>query len=148
MRRLGGYVGDGRTGGAGCRGPALAFAAMRSTRSTPTPTPSGSALAAARTRSRSRTRTTSPTRRRPPTDALPEAIEPPLLMVDTEVAYRGSTGTCLGGASLERTTNGGKTWRPLEVPAEAILDLRTTGADSVEVVGADERCRVRFVGVG
>ena len=120
----------------------LAFAAMRSTRSTPAPTPTGSALDTPNEEKK-------PNKNKPHddpsmTDALPETIEPPLLMVDPEVAYRGGTGTCLGGASLERTTNGGKKWRPVEVPAEAILDLRTTGTDSVEIVGADERCRVRI----
>lgn len=118
-----------------------AFAAMRSTRSSPTPTPTGSALA---TPSEDK----KPNKGEPGgdpgvTNALPETIEPPLLMVDAELAYRGRTGTCLGGATLERTTNGGNAWRPLDVPAEAILDLRAVGAGSVEVVGADERCRVQ-----
>ena len=120
----------------------LAFAAMRSTRATPVPTPSGSALAPA-DEDANQPRGNEPDDDATATDALPEAIEPPLLMVDTALAYRGRTGTCLGGAALEGTTNGGRSWRPLEVPAEAILDLRTTGADSVEVVGADEQCRVR-----
>jgi len=119
----------------------LAFAALRSTGSSPTPTPRASALDSPNEEQK-------PDKGKPSvtpsmSDALPDTIEPPLLMVDTKLAYRGGTGTCLGGASLERTTNGGKVWRPLEVPAEAILDLRTTGADSVEVIGADDRCRVR-----
>ena len=121
----------------------LAFAAMRSTRGTPTPTPSGSALAPS-TQDAKQDKGNKPDTDPSATDALPEAIEPPLLMVDADLAYRGRTGTCLGGAALERTTNGGKAWRPLEVPAEAILDLRTIGANSVEVVGADQQCRVRM----
>ncbi len=76
-------------------------------------------------------------------DALPETIEPPLLMVDSEVAYRGGTGTCLGGAPSSAPPTAVRAGSP-EVPAEAILDLRTTGTDSVEIVGADERCRVRI----
>ena len=119
----------------------LAFAAMRSTGSTPTPDPRASALASPNEEKK-------PDKGKPNvtpsmSDALPEMIEPPLLMVDATLAYRGGTGTCLGGASLERTTNGGKAWRSLEVPAEAILDLRATGVDSVEIIGADDRCRVR-----
>ena len=85
----------------------LAFAAMRSTQATPTPAPSGSALATPNEEEKPGKDNKSDTEP-PTTDSLPKAIEPPLLMVDTEVAYRGSTGTCLGGASLERTTNGGR----------------------------------------
>lgn len=120
---------------------ALAFAAMQSTKGT-TPAPLSSAL-------------TDPTEDAKPqksdndskpdknvTDALPDALEPPLLMVDADLAFRGRTGTCLGGANLERTTNGGGVWRPIDVPAAAILDLRSAGA-AVEVVGADDRCRLR-----
>jgi photosystem II stability/assembly factor-like uncharacterized protein len=118
---------------------ALAFAAMRNTRSMPAPEPLASAL-------------TTPSEERPDKDtepkadvidALPETIEPPLLMVDADLAYRGRTGTCLGGAALERTTNGGRSWRPVDAPAAAILDLRSAADGSVEVVGADERCRTR-----
>ena len=63
-------------------------------------------------------------------------------MVDTDLAFRGRAGTCRGGASLERSTDGGSAWRPLEVPVSAILDLRSTES-AVEIVGADTRCRVR-----
>ncbi len=146
MRRSGGLGGTWATVGLvalAVVAVVLAFAAMRSTRSAPDPTPSGSALATPNEETKS-DNGGKPDDDRSITDALPENIEPPLLMVDTDVAYRGGTGTCLGGAALERTTNGGKSWRPLEVPAEAILDLRTTGTDSLEVVGADERCRVRI----
>ncbi len=121
----------------------LAFAALQSTRGTPAPAPSGSALASPNEAQKSG-QDNRPSVTPSMADALPETIEPPLLMVDAKLAYRGGTGTCLGGASLERTTNGGNAWRPLEVPAEAILDLRTTGVGSVEVIGADDRCRVRM----
>lgn len=119
---------------------ALAFAAMRSTRGTPAPAPTGSALDAPNEHTKNHDGTNDPD----VVDALPETIEPPLLMVDADLAYRGRTGTCLGGSALEQTTNGGKKWRPLDVPAEAILDLHSIGPDSVEVIGADERCRVRM----
>ncbi len=118
---------------------ALAYAALQSTAPT-TPAPLASAL-------------TSPQDSKPVndpkpgpkvSDAIPSVIEPPLLMVNGSLAYRGRTGTCLGGADLERSTNGGQSWRPVEVPASAILDLRATGASAVQVLGADERCRTRL----
>lgn len=109
---------------------ALAFAAIRDTRSTSAPAPLASAL-------------TSEKDTDPTDDALPETLQPPLLMVDADLAYRARTGTCSGGAALERTTDGGRSWQPLDAPAEAILDLRSGLDGSVEVVGADERCRAR-----
>jgi hypothetical protein len=120
----------------------LAFAALRSTSSGPAPAPGASALESPNEEQKSDKGKPNVTPSM--ADALPEMIEPPLLMVDRKLAYRGGTGTCLGGASLDRTTNGGNAWRPLEVPAEAILDIRTTGVDSVELIGADDRCRVRL----
>ena len=111
----------------------LVFAAMRSTRSTPTPEPLASALT-----------TPSPEKSGKDTepnddvtDALPDTIEPPLLMVDADLAYRGRTGTCLGGAALERTTNGGRSWQPLD---------RSRGGDPRPAVcggwiGRGGRCR-------
>ncbi|MEO8107873.1 MAG: sialidase family protein [Actinomycetes bacterium] len=116
----------------------LAYSAMQNTAAT-TPAPLSSALT---NPTDDATATNEPKPGKNVTDAIPETLEPPLLMVDADLAFRGRTGTCLGGANLERTTNGGGVWRPLEVPASAILDLRSTGGD-VEVVGADERCRVR-----
>ncbi len=117
---------------------ALAYAALQSTGST-SPEPLASALT---------TPTAKPDKVPTPdknvTDAIPSTIEPPLLMVNSSLAYRGRTGTCLGGANLERSTNGGKAWKPVDVPASAIVDLRATGANSLEVFGADERCRSRL----
>lgn len=118
----------------------LAYAAMRSTRSTPAPEPLASALT---TPSPDKSGKDTEPSDDDVTDALPDTIEPPLLMVDADLAFRGRTGTCLGGAALERTTNGGRSWQPLDSPAEAILDLRSAADGSLEVVGADDRCRTR-----
>jgi photosystem II stability/assembly factor-like uncharacterized protein len=118
---------------------ALAYAALQSTAPT-TPAPLASAL----TSPQDTKPEADPTPDPKVSDAIPSVIEPPLLMVNASLAYRGRTGTCLGGARLERTTNGGKTWRPVEVPASAILDVRATGASSVQVLGADDRCRSRL----
>lgn len=116
----------------------LAYAAMQNTKGT-TPAPLSSALTAPTETAKAQQ---DPKPAKNVTDALPATLEPPLLMVDADVAYRGRTGTCLGGANLERTTNGGRVWRPIDVPAAAILDLRTAGG-ALEVAGADARCRVR-----
>ncbi|HUV49286.1 MAG TPA: hypothetical protein VMX11_09930 [Actinomycetes bacterium] len=116
----------------------LAYSAMQSTKST-TPAPLSSALT---TPTDEATAVKDPKPGKNITDEIPETLEPPLLMVDANLAFRGRTGTCLGGANLERTNNGGAVWRPVEVPASAILDLRSTGG-GLEVVGADGRCRLR-----
>ena len=120
---------------------ALAYAAMQNTKGA-APAPLSSALASPTDDGTGDGSDPDPKPGKNVTNALPETIEPPLLMVDADLAFRGRTGTCLGGAQLERTTNGGGVWRPIDVPAAAIFDLRSTGTD-VEVVGADERCRLR-----
>lgn len=116
----------------------LAYSAMQSTKAT-TPAPLSSALT---TPTEDAEVDNDPKPGKNVTDAIPATLEPPLLVVDANLAFRGRTGTCLGGANLERTTNGGGVWRPVEVPASAILDLRSTGG-ALEVVGADDRCRAR-----
>jgi hypothetical protein len=119
----------------------LAFAAMQSTKGT-TPAPLSSALTEPTEDAKPETSNQADKADKNVTDGLPETLEPPLLMVDADLAFRGRTGTCLGGANLERTINGGAVWRPIDVPAAAILELRSAGA-AVEVVGADARCRLR-----
>ncbi len=118
----------------------LVFTAMRSTRPTTSPEPLASALTDPRDE-----RDEDPSKqqldRQDVVDALPDSVEPPLLVVDADLAYRGTTGTCLGGATLERSTDGGVRWRPLDAPASAILSLEATGLDGVDVIGADDQCR-------
>lgn len=76
-------------------------------------------------------------------DALPETLEPPLLLVSSTLVYRATTGSCLGGAELERSTNGGKRWTPLISPASATLSLTSTGGETLTMVGADSTCEVK-----
>jgi photosystem II stability/assembly factor-like uncharacterized protein len=124
----------------------LAYAALRSTRGTGTPGPTASVL-------------TNPNDKHgkgddkkdkhnksqgPLADALPDAIEPPLLLVSPSIAYRAQTGTCLGGSELERSTNGGVKWKTVTSPAAAILSLTSVGGDSIDVVGADDRCKTKL----
>jgi len=75
-------------------------------------------------------------------DALPETIEPPLLMVTESLAYRAQVGSCLGGTTLERSTDGGQRWKDVPSPASATLSLTSTGGDAIDIVGADEQCDV------
>jgi hypothetical protein len=76
-------------------------------------------------------------------DALPGSAQPPMLLVSPALAYRAKTGSCLGGAALERSTSGGKRWTPLVSPAAAVLALSSSGGDAVTLVGADNSCQVR-----
>jgi photosystem II stability/assembly factor-like uncharacterized protein len=119
----------------------LAYAALSATRGTVSPEPLASALNDPKDEKKSDEPLKQQIDRGDVVDALPESAEPPLLVVDAELAYRGTTGTCLGGATLERSVDGGARWRPVEVPAAAILTLEATGVDGVDVVGADDRCR-------
>ena len=114
----------------------LVFASLRSTRGTVDPEPLASALT---------TPSDKPTKEpRDPEleDALPDTIEPPLLMVSESLAYRAQVGSCLGGTTLERSTDGGKRWKDVPSPASATLSLSSTGGDTLGIVGADDNCDV------
>jgi photosystem II stability/assembly factor-like uncharacterized protein len=117
----------------------LAFAALRNTRSTVTPTPLASALTTPTDEPNDKDKNGGTDLE----DALPDEIEPPLLMVSDTVAYRARTGTCLGGSTLERSTDGGRRWKPATSPAPAVLSISSVGGDAVDIVGADDRCKVR-----
>src|SRR5829696_9323205 len=120
----------------------LAFAALRSTRGTVTPEARESALADPT--SEPSDNSAGGDKAEPGlTDALPDAIEPPLVMVSDTLAYRARIGTCLGGSTFERSTDGGVRWRELPTPAPAVLALTSAGGDAVDAVGADDRCKVR-----
>lgn len=117
----------------------LAFAAMRATRPSAPPAPAGSALAAP---------SPSPGRdgdRGPDdvSDAVPPVVEPPLLLADVDVAYRGTSGSCLGGATLERTSDGGRRWASVTVPAAGIYALAGTGGAPLQLIGVDSDCTLQ-----
>ena len=122
----------------------MAFAALRSTRGTAAPGPSASVLTNPSDKQHKGDGKNDGQDKGALADALPDAIEPPLLVVSSSVAYRGQTGTCLGGSALERTTNGGVKWKDAVSPSAAILSLSSVGGDSVDVVGADDRCKTKM----
>lgn len=75
-----------------------------------------------------------------PADRRVPDVEPPLSLVDAGTAYRGTPGSCLGGATLERTVNGGRTWSQTEPPAQALLSLSAASSVVVQAVLADDSC--------
>lgn len=119
----------------------LAFGAMRATRPSAPPQPAGSALGAPSS-------SPSPSRdgdRGPDDvpDAVPPVVEPPLLLADVDVAYRGTSGSCLGGATLERTSDGGRRWVSVTVPAAGIYALTGTGGAPLQLIGVDSDCTLQ-----
>lgn len=119
----------------------LAFAAMRATRPTAPPQPAGSALGAP-----SSAPSPSQGGDRGPDDVpdtVPPVVEPPLLLADADVAYRGTSGSCLGGATLERTSDGGRRWVSVTVPAQGIYALAGTGGAPLQVIGVDSDCALQ-----
>ena len=122
----------------------LAFAALRSTRGTPAPGPSASVLTKPSDKAgKGDNKKGHDKHSGALSDALPDAIEPPLLMVSPSLAYRARTGTCLGGSALERSTDGGVKWKEITSPAAAIMSLSSVGGDAIDVVGADGKCKTR-----
>ena len=69
-------------------------------------------------------------------------VEPPLDLVDGRYAFRGTVGTCQGGSTLERTSDGGVSWELLESPATAMSDLDAKTSVVITIVGADESCEL------
>lgn len=108
----------------------IVLAALRGTAPLPAPRPSGSALASPPAAS------ATPDDEGQARDVRLQPVEPLLAAVDGRVAWRGSAGTCAGGAVLERTSDGGATWRPVVAPVATISALRLLGPSQVELVGA------------
>ena len=111
---------------------ALAWAALGSTEAGPSPTPTGSALAPP-----SATKSGKPADNK---DARALDVEPALALVDERTAFRGLTGACLGGASMERTTDGGGTWDAVDLPTQSLLDIEAQSQVVLTIVGSDEDC--------
>jgi hypothetical protein len=62
-----------------------------------------------------------------------------IVAVDGDTALRFHTGTCKsGGATLELSTNGGKTWAPRAAPYDTVMRVRVRSDGSAFVVGADQ----------
>ena len=65
----------------------------------------------------------------------------PLEVVSATVALRAQPGSCAsGGGTLQRTTDGGRTWATLKVPATSILRVRSTSPSSFWLVGTSKGC--------
>src|SRR4051812_35543859 len=117
----------------------LVIAAVRSTRGGVTPTPLSSAFQP----NDQKTKHHPAKKSADPRDAMPPTAQPPSLLVDASVAYGGRAGSCFGGAAIQTTTDGGANWSAIDVPANAVLLMRSTAASQLTVVGADGKCRIR-----
>ncbi|MEP6761331.1 MAG: hypothetical protein ABJA93_08190 [Sporichthyaceae bacterium] len=61
-------------------------------------------------------------------------------------AVRALAGDCTsGGATLELSDDGGKTWRDVDVPARSLLRVKAVSAAEAWVVGTDKSCKPRFI---
>ena len=61
--------------------------------------------------------------------------------VDADHAWRAFAGSCeTGGASIERTSDGGATWTPTAAPLKTITRLAPQDTSSAFVVGAGKAC--------
>jgi photosystem II stability/assembly factor-like uncharacterized protein len=73
---------------------------------------------------------------RSPTGALVvQEVEPPLTLASAGLAFRAEPGTCLGGAEIARTTDGGRSWQPVETPTPIVLQLRALSVSELQLVG-------------
>jgi photosystem II stability/assembly factor-like uncharacterized protein len=61
-------------------------------------------------------------------------------------AVRAVAGDCdSGGAVLELSDDGGKTWREVDVPARSLLRVKSVSITEAWVVGTDPSCTPRFI---
>jgi hypothetical protein len=108
----------------------VALAAMRSTAPLPAPTPQGSALTGPASVE------PSPTPTGKLSDRRVQLVEPPLALANARVAYRGTTGACDDQATLQRSVDGGRSWRPLQPPVRQLLTVRAVPPSGVDLVGS------------
>jgi photosystem II stability/assembly factor-like uncharacterized protein len=72
---------------------------------------------------------------------MPRPLAIVISAIGPEVAWRAEVGSCSkGGASLETTTDGGKTWDEVKAPAPVITRVQPLEANRGFVVGG-ENCR-------
>jgi hypothetical protein len=128
---------------------ALVFAALRITgRSTATdesPVTAVTATEAPTTPAETPTSTATPT---PSTSTTTTAAATPgvplttvVAAVDGSVAWRATVGSCgSGGAAVQLSTDGGKTWRNRTAPYPVITRIQPTDASKAFAVGADPSC--------
>ncbi|GAA2493562.1 hypothetical protein GCM10009858_34450 [Terrabacter carboxydivorans] len=64
--------------------------------------------------------------------------------LDAATAWRATTGTCeRGGATIERTSDGGQTWTKVRSPARAVARIQPLDATRAFAVGAGTDCTLR-----
>lgn len=81
-----------------------------------------------------------------PGPSAPAGPALPLEVVNASVALRAQPGSCpAGGAALQRTTDGGRTWSTLKVPATSILRVRSTGPTSFWLVATGKGCALELL---
>jgi hypothetical protein len=85
--------------------------------------------------------TSTPTPSRSP-QTRPVPLRQVVVALDDRRAWRAVLGTCdKGGAALEVTADGGRTWGSRVVPARALGRVQPVSADNAFVIGADASCR-------
>ncbi len=89
---------------------------------------------------------TSPSLTKTTTTAAALAAQPLTVMIsalDRTTAWRATMGTCKdGGANVQISTDGGKTWATESSPARAITRVQPLAAARGFVLAADKNCRV------
>jgi hypothetical protein len=80
------------------------------------------------------------------TPALVAPLRIILVAVDNQRAWRANTGSCsTGGASLDTTADGGKTWVEGKAPPlRTVVRVQPADGRTAFVVGADSRCSARL----
>jgi hypothetical protein len=94
-----------------------------------------------------RTSASTSTTTRTPSPTTTTLTSPVLAMavVDDRVAYRAAAAGCsVTAPGLEKTTDGGRTWKPVTVPGpRSIVRIEFTTADTGYVVGTGEGCDLK-----
>ena len=109
----------------------------------PTGTATGGASSTTPPRSTSRPQTSPGTTGPTETAAglRPRPVGILLVGLDSDVAWRATTGTCGdGGAELSVTRDGGSSWDEVEVPATTITRVQPLTGGTGFIVGADRGC--------
>ncbi len=87
-----------------------------------------------------------PTLDQPSPSAAPAESGPARLMAANSgrIAWRAEEGTCSKRATVEVTTDGGRTWHKTDPGIRGIVRLRAYGDKSVFAVGADKDCKPTY----
>ncbi len=76
-----------------------------------------------------------------PTSAAAKSPVRAMAVVGAKVAYRAAPAGCsVTAPGLEKTTDGGRTWKPVSVPARSVVRIEFTSASEGYVVGTGNGC--------